>query len=132
MITLQSVYRTWGADQALYRLLQERPPEANISHRAMPTFAEHLAFVHSKPYLAWYMIMDGANMVGAIYLTKAREIGIFIFAQHQRCGYGRQAIAELAKHWPGKFYANVAPGNERSHDFFKSLGARLIELTYEL
>ena len=35
----------------LYELLSERDPVANISHKQMPTYDEHIRFVTSKPYL---------------------------------------------------------------------------------
>ena len=43
--------------QFLYDLLLERDPKANISHKKMPTFTEHLKFVKSKPYSKWYVIL---------------------------------------------------------------------------
>ena len=45
MIRLVDIYRGGKIDQAdvdfLYALLAERPPEANISHREMPTPEQH-------------------------------------------------------------------------------------------
>jgi RimJ/RimL family protein N-acetyltransferase len=116
----------------LYKLLAERPPEANISHRDMPTLEQHRQFVTRRPYEAWYFIEATPGIVGAVYLTHAREIGIFIFAQHQRRGYATLAIEALRRLHPGPLLANVAPGNDRSHEFFFKLGARLIQQTYEL
>ncbi len=36
--------------QFLYDLLFERPSYANISHKEMPTYDAHCAFIKSKPY----------------------------------------------------------------------------------
>lgn len=132
MITLNSVYREPDANEILYALLQERPPEANISHSAMPTFVQHCRFVRDIPYLCWYIIRNNGTAVGSIYLTRAREVGIFIFKAHQRHGYAAAAIAELRRRHPGRILANIAPTNERSLRFFKRLGARLIQETYQL
>ena len=37
-----------------FKLLDERVPEQNISHKAMPTWPEHRDFVLSRPYPRWY------------------------------------------------------------------------------
>lgn len=116
----------------LYKLLAERSPEANISHREMPTLEQHRQFVTRRPYEAWYFIEAEPGIVGSVYLTRAREIGIFIFIKHRRRGYATVAIEALRGLHPGPLLANVAPGNDRSHDFFFKLGARLIQHTYEL
>lgn len=126
-----------NAVRILYDLLLERPPEAAISHKRMPTFEEHAAFVRGHPYEAWYLLVSDnqpapEHYVGSIYLTKQREVGIFIFKCCHGLGYGRRAIALLREAHPGRLLANVAPGNAASHEFFKKLGATLIQSTYEL
>lgn len=131
-----------NAVHVLYELLKERPPEAAISHKRMPTFEEHAAFVRSKPYLAWYLIglpdhphlagYQEHTIVGSIYLTPAREVGIFIFRAYHGMGYGKEAIRLLREAHPGRILANVAPGNAASHKFFQGLGAVKIQETYEL
>lgn len=127
----------------LHQLLKERPIEANISHKEMPTWDEHVAFVRSHPYKGWYLIQvypehDNPRIpgeraiVGSIYLTHQREVGIFILQEHQNKGYGQAAIWLLKAKYPGKLLANVAPGNHRSQDFFKRIGARQIQVTFEI
>src|SRR5882724_9540483 len=59
----------------LWRLMEEREPHENISHKRMPTWREHEDFVCSVPYAAWYLICD-EEPVGGVYLTRQREIGI--------------------------------------------------------
>lgn len=115
----------------LYSLLEERKPWQNISHRKMPTWGEHNQFVCSKPYEAWYMVMVDADVIGTVYLTKAREIGIQLFIEHQRKGYGRKAVKLLMDRHPGRFLANINPLNSRSQQLFKNLGFSLIQYTYE-
>lgn len=133
MISLVSVYRNREAEGILYDLLAERPAEANISHKAMPTRTEHHAFLMSVPYRAWYIILnEEGEAVGTTYVTKASEVGIFVFARHQGKGYAKQAIAEVKTRWGGRLLANIAPSNVHSIRFFESLGARLIQHTYEL
>lgn len=131
MIRLVDVYAHPNAEALLYALLGERSSEVNISHKAMPTLEEHKAFIASRPYEAWYIIED-REPVGATYLSKQREVGIFIFAKHQGRGYGREAVATLRRLHPGRLLANVAPGNHRSILFFKRMGAKHVQNTYEL
>lgn len=116
----------------LYALLSERTPEQSISHKQMPTFAEHCAFVASQPYMHWYLIQDEEHFVGSIYLTHNREVGLFIFSSQQGKGYGSWALKEFRKLHPGRLLANIAPTNASSRRFFEDHGAKLLQFTYEL
>lgn len=122
----------------LYDVLKARPPEANISHREMPTPEQHKQFVHRRPYECWYIIQaqsqDGKETVriGSTYITKAREVGIFVLQGYWGTGFAARALELLRANHPGPLLANVAPGNERSHAFFKKAGGRLIQHTYQL
>ena len=134
---LVDVHNDSGSLQQLYDLLAERDPEVNISHKEMPTFSEHCGFVLSHPYAYWYLILKIEHIsppvcVGSIYLTDQREIGIAIFKNHQGFGYGSDAVKELMKMHPGKFYANISPHNPASVKFFKQFGAKHIQNTYVL
>jgi hypothetical protein len=77
------------AAEILWKLLEERPAEANISHREMPSWSEHCSFVERYPYRSWYLIKAQGEFVGAIYLTRHFEIGISILKEHQRHGYAK-------------------------------------------
>lgn len=115
----------------LYKLLGEREPQQCISHKAMPTMDQHIAFFRSRPYIAWYLIEAGEGcIVGAAYLTHAREIGIFIFKDNQGKGYGSKAVAMLLERHPGRILANINPRNEASLRLFKKLGFTHIQETY--
>jgi RimJ/RimL family protein N-acetyltransferase len=113
----------------LYQLLQERTPEQSISLKSMPTFTEHCEFVRGHPYTNWYVIY-APYPVGAIYLSKQREIGIAILNEHQRKGYGAAAVLELMRAHPGRFLANINPHNSASIAFWKRLGFEQIQVTY--
>lgn len=123
-MTLIDVYTDLArAIPMLYKLLAEREPHQSISHKRMPTYREHEDFVCSVPYAEWYMVMDGDTAVGAVYLTKAREIGIGIFKAYQGNKFATQAIGEvMRRHGPGKFFANINPKNQASVALFNSLG----------
>jgi RimJ/RimL family protein N-acetyltransferase len=125
----------------LYKLLQERDETTNISHKGLPDFETHRAFVESKPYADWCFIgIDHWKngdcfdlVVGACYLSKQDEIGVFIFKAYQGKGYGWRAVKALIdKHGPRRYLANINPRNERSADLFARMGFKLIQHTYEL
>lgn len=114
----------------LYTLLAERTPEQSISHKAMPSFEAHSSFVWSSPYLCWYEIV-AMEPVGAIYVTHAREVGIHILKAHRHHHYATAALAALREEHPGRLWANVAPRNTASIEFFTKHG-KLRRLTYDL
>lgn len=123
------------ADAAfLYNLLAERPLEANISHRSMPTMDEHRQFIASQPYAAWYVIQAYCGKpIGQTYITRYHEIGIQIAKPHQGKGHARGAIRELMRlHPQHRFLANIAPTNQPSQALFASIGFTHIQNTMEL
>ena len=133
-VRLVSVYSVKDAKEILYRLLSRRPKRVNISHRKMPSPRQHAAFVRSKPYQAWYLIRTvSGEFAGGIYLSKAGEIGIFLFKEHQGRGYGKQAVEALMKKHRSvkRFLANVSPNNPHSINFFKELRFKHVQNTYE-
>ena len=117
----------------LYQHLKERNPSANISHKKMPTYAEHVGFVMSRPYSKWYIIINKNKKIGTIYLTKQNEIGIFIKNKVQGKLIGQRVLKLLMEKNPRKRYlANVSPKNKKSISFFKKNGFKLIQYTFEL
>ena len=117
----------------LYNQLKERDPKINISHKKMPTYVEHSKFVLSKPYSKWYIIFLRNKKIGNVYLTKTNEIGIFILKSTKINGIGRIVLEEIMKMNPrSRYLANVNPKNDKSSNFFKKNGFKLIQYTYEL
>ena len=52
----------------LYELLKTKDPIANISHKKMPSYDEHVNFILSNPYAIWYIIeYEGKKLVLFIY-----------------------------------------------------------------
>ena len=137
---------TTGIPEFLWELLRLRMdmPHVNISHHRMPTMREHLEYVENHPHRAWYIIAepDAGEWVGTIYLTQRNEIGIHILPKWQRRGFAREAIKRImALHTPlpakpgervANFLANVNPDNYISHQLFRSMGAKPIQVTYAL
>ena len=117
----------------LYNLLKERKPRANISHKKMPSYSQHIRFVNSHPYTKWYIIEKGDENVGSAYLSKQNEIGIFLKKKFQGEGIGNTVLDFIIKRNPRKRYlANINPKNENSISFFKQNKFRLIQYTFEL
>ena len=117
----------------LYNLLKERKPRANISHKKMPSYSQHIRFVNSHPYTKWYIIEKEDEKVGSAYLSKQNEIGIFLKKKIQGEGIGNTVLDFIIKRNPRKRYlANINPKNEKSISFFKQNKFRLIQYTFEL
>mgnify|MGYP003344606618 CR=1 FL=1 len=130
MINLTDVYCTLGSYHALYEMLKERHPQENISHRTMPTFKEHCRFVDSRPYAHWYLVDEGDEYCGAVFILDREtfsQIGLRV-PDHLRA----ETLALLMKKHPRKrFVANVAPGNASLKKFYRKQGFSLIQETYE-
>lgn len=129
MRLLDAYTHTPEAIDVFWRLLAERQPHQSISHKRMPTLAEHKAFIASKPYPHWYLI-DCGDLVGGVYLTERREVGIGIIRSHRGHAYGRQAVLQLAALHPGPMLANINPANRASIDMFVDLGFAHVQNTY--
>lgn len=116
----------------LFALLKERTPQQSISHKEMPSWGDHRYFVKNHPYKAWYLIEVDYAFVGAIYLTKQYEVGLFILNAHQGKGYGKSALFNLREMHPGRLLANINPNNEAGLAFWKGQGFKPLQVTYEL
>lgn len=117
----------------LYDLLKNRDPRASISHKKMPSYDEHLRFVLSKPYSIWYIIEFRNQKVGSVYLSKQDEIGIYMIKEFQSMGIDEKAVGLLMKkNSRSRYLANVAPENYLLQEFFKKLGFKGLQYTYEI
>lgn len=129
---LVDVYSTDKAYDILYDLLKEREPFQNISHKAMPTWDQHIAFVNSKPYSHWYLVELDGEFVGSIYISKQRELGRFLFKKHTGKGLMHEAFKLLHARHPGKYIGNVAPGNRPAQKQVENEGWKLVQYVYVL
>ena len=117
----------------LYNLLKERESNINISHKKMPTYAQHMEFIESKPYSKWYIIKLSNKKIGSAYLSKQNEIGIFIIKNMHQQKLGTSVLNILIKKNHRKRYlANINPKNKKSMGFFKKNGFKLVQYTFEL
>ena len=134
MIRFTDVYEPGNFERnvgILYQLMKERDPSECISHRVMPTLDQHLQFVLGRPYRDWYIVNKFDHPVGAIYLSKENEIGIWILKEYRGQGCGAQAVSLMMQKYRGwRLKANVAPGNLNSHTLFRTLGFKQLQVTY--
>lgn len=130
-IILKSV--TENDYEFLYKLLSERNPSVNISHKKMPTYKQHIKFVKSNPYSKWYIVYHNEQKTGSAYLTKINEIGIFLTKEFQGMKIGNKVLTIIMQSNPRKRYlANINPSNKKSIEFFKKNQFHLIQYTFEI
>ena len=138
---LVNVYREPTAIAVLYALLLDRPEDARISHLIIPTYLEHIAFVKSIPYRMWWLVRVDGEFVGDLHATHLNEIGVFLFRKHRGKGYVAQAVKLfMARHKPlpaipakrvRRWGAHIAPQNDAGTSFFRKLGFRKVEETWQ-
>ena len=117
----------------LYDLLKNKDPNANISHKKMPSYDEHVEFVMSKPYTNWYIIEYDKKKVGTIYLSKQDEIGISVNSDYEYDQVVKPALKLLMKLNQRKRYlANTSPKDVRSQEFLLKNGFTGLEYVYEM
>ena len=126
---LIDIYSTEEATTVLYRLLVEREPNENISHRELPRYEDHCAYIAKRPCPYWYLIRHEYEWIGSIYLTQRHEIGVQLFKRWCGKGLGEQAVEELIR-VHSTFFANINPANVRSIRFFEKLGFKPLQVTY--
>ena len=131
VIRFVSVYRFPDREELLYRLLQERPKNMNISHREMPSLQEHRRFIQSKPYKEWNFIRIDGQTVRSLYLTSLNEIGIFLFSKFRGTNLEREIIKTfIGRRRHLRLLANVSPDNPLYASIFRQLGFKLIQHSY--
>ena len=86
----------------LYEMLKERDSTVNVTHQKLPLFNEHLEFLKSKPYDAWYIIEIESKQVGHIYIDNENRIGWFIKREFKGFGFVIPAFEELKYYIKGK------------------------------
>ena len=117
----------------LYNLLLERSPKANISHKKMPSYKNHVSFVKSKPYSKWYVVVNNKKKIGSIYLTNLNEIAISMKKDFDKNQIKENIIKLLMTKNPRKRYLfNVSPKNTNTINFFKKNSFKLVQYTFEL
>ena len=119
----------------LYNLLAERKPYENISHNKLPSYANHVKFIKSKPYSKWFLIEYGDKLIGSVYLSKNNEIAIWIkkSLRAHKMVIRKNVLQEIVtKFRRKKYFVNLNPINKKLVNFYKKNGFKLIYFTFEL
>ena len=122
----------------LYELLKKR--NYSISHREMPSYAAHVEFVKSSPYLNWYIFSHNQNHLGTFYIKKDNSIGLDITNPCELLvkevlnfiliNFAPQK--ELKSQIPPYFYVNVAYSNEIMKNILSKLNFDAIQTSFKL
>ena len=123
----------------LYDLLASR--KHGISHRSMPSYAEHETFVRNHPYRAWFLIRDGEHPIGTVYLQTDNSIGVHIAEERLADCLAPVLDWVLTSFEPlpavksvraGGFSIHVAPDDKALIGALESRGLRVAQITYAL
>jgi len=96
----------------LYEMLKERDSIINVTHKKLPSFAQHLQYIKSQPYDAWYIILVESKKVGHIEIFSDDRIGWFLKKEFKGFGFVIPAFEELKKlHKREKYIGKVNPKN---------------------
>jgi len=136
VIELVSIYPQEGEPPSetldfLYDLLAERDETTNISHISMPGRPTHVDFVLGRPYKDWWLLVDDGVRVGAMYLSKANEVGLFLLRRYRGKGRGPRAVVRLQQRSNAPLFANINPRNYPSIGMFEMLNFTHIQNTYK-
>jgi hypothetical protein len=123
----------------LYALLKKRIH--TISHRTIPNYEEHVNFVNNNPYRLWFLLRDGEEYIGSVYLTEQNSVGIDVldlrFAEYlshiiDKIKNEYKPLDELKSVRPGHFSINVSPSNHQLKSALEEQGCRIAQVTYFL
>lgn len=123
----------------LYKLLESR--KHYISHREMPSYGEHTAFVRARPYRAWYIIFHEGKPIGSVYLTEDNLVGLNIEEEQINASLPSVMgfIEKKYKPNPGlkslrcdRFSINVSPSNQTLIKAIEEYGAVAVQITFAL
>lgn len=126
----------------LYELLEERIKYKwlNISHMKMPTWEQHIDFLHSNPYLEHLVYFshfdEGTTRIAMAYFTKQKEMTIYVKECYRNRTYGGRIfdmfLAYLDKHYQRPFFVNTNPNNIVGKAFIRRRGFDLLQYTYKV
>jgi len=122
----------------LYELLKQR--RYLISHKKMPSYQDHIAFVQSHPYLNWYIVSHNEHNLGTFYIKKDNSIGLNLVFPCELLVkevlnfilLNFQPQKELKSQTPPYFYVNVAEGNKTLMGILTDLKFEAIQVSFKL
>lgn len=121
----------------LYKHLQNRTH--NISNTKKTSFEKHKKFVKNHPYRVWFMVKEGDEVLGNVYVKYDNSIGLY-FAKRisnerlqeifRIVGMQVSPLEEVASVRNDKFHINVASSNIDLQNMLVELGWKEIQRTY--
>lgn len=130
-----------GSEEDIEKLYIELSSRTTgISHKNLPTFEDHSEFVMNHPYLAWYFIHKGDDLLGTCYVTDQNTIGLnakFIVVEDVE----KTLAAIKALHKPllgiksvrsSSFTVNVSTRNVKLQEMLESIGAVPIQISFQV
>jgi hypothetical protein len=108
----------------------------------MPTWDEHVEFCRSTQYRAWYLVFDGASLIGSAYVTNVNSIGLNLedgYCVDYVISSVLNSIAEfikplppVASHTPKDFYINAPIANKKLISSLRMVGGQLTSVAFRI
>jgi len=122
----------------LYELLKNK--KYSISHKKLPSFAQHYKFVKNNPYRKWYLILKSNKYIGSVYISNQNTLGInFLIPTKELYELTLKKVLSILSPLPEiksirskNFLINCSPTNKILIEAIKKLGFDKIQSTYEL
>lgn len=123
--------------KVLYNQLKHRV--FNISHKHMPSFAEHELFVKNHPYREWLIFNERNKPIGNVYIQYNNSIGLNCDSNLTSHQIEKILNAVYASFTPlpaipsvrnGEFFLNIASANLDLQKILDALGFIEIEKTF--
>lgn len=133
----ESVIPTNEQLEMLYAQLEKR--SHSISHKEMPSFEEHEAFVRKHPYREWVIVKNGKRAIGNVYIQFDNSICIHLepsdnFEQfHETMSRVYRLYSPLPAKPSvriGEFFFRVPSGDHMLQEKLTSLGFGEVERTF--
>ena len=123
----------------LYDLLVRR--EHGISNKIEPVFEDHVKFVNSNPYRAWYIVVNHSKPVGTLYISKENTVGInldginYEKAVLEIINYVKKnylPLPEIKSVRASTFSINVPPKNLSLIKILEGLDKEILQISYAI
>ena len=123
----------------LYQLLKLR--RNSISHVSIPRFDDHREFVNNNPYLIWYLIFKGKNILGSVYIQKDNSIGLNLINEYgdndvlniiEFIKRSHSPLPSIKSYRRGEFFLNLSPLNTKLLKTLEKLKKREIQKSFQI
>ena len=138
-LTFEKISPTETQISILYELLAKR--DYGISHKNLPSMAQHQDFVVNHPYRSWYLIWQNKSCIGNLYISPQNTVGLHLdpkestefledILSYVRANYA--PLPEVKSIRSRGFVIHVAPENTALIQALDRLGKKIIQLSYAI